>query len=1228
MKTLRATHHLLRLIAGALLMLGLLYSSMVQAQTKRISDQQREALLVEVREGLLEHKQEFGGTLDLIKMKPEVMEFVWEFHYEDMVATKEEILDFQKEFDALVAQRGLTDAQKEAALMDLFNKMVDRINSSPLQCLKEGQSCNSWVCCEGLVCSDVPGRMLPTPRPRCANVDQPCSQNNECCSGLCEENLLTKKKSCQAQKKCYRPVGIHKSCNENPVCGEGSCEQYNANTLGIGECSSVGEVCKKDGECCSGSCKGGKCETNYICTDCVRQGQVPARGRKCCEGLMPHRKSGRCVIDLPPFMGVQNDSRDQGWTRQFMEMVMDFVFPQAHAQARIIEGESETVFRNEQNLVEGEKSVDDVRRMLESGEINEYDLMREGGVLRDNQDAHARDQFEADRQASMINRSGGHNFSLRSGTNFETCSIDLRTDFVGEAARTAVGSNNSLFDLQLTLLAFEYVALGAGVQDLWKVKDGNNIHTSLNNLASRNREERRTVLADVIERNERRMKCLCLDTHGYNKISDEQKSYFRENCPEQYAVVEELQRQADELGQQVAQIEDASGIKYKELMVAWYAARKDFEEEMLIMTTNLAGEMRAIASWATENDWFQVETRKYPLFRFTIKNYTGQVMFGTALATALVSAGVIALTGGFAATATLSAWAAAGIISASAASGALGVWFIGSLKGAWEAQAPLVHDEYVRGRENYKCGKKDRCSDFSRVLNQPYNKVCNKHISANACIRSFLVTQNARGETRYLIDPWVPKGISTPLVIRDNREYASLLDQSFVQARRYLSGNTPAEIAEVREDMHCEMKMVTQANGSQVEQEVCETVTVTNVIHPSGFRPPSYLQQTFVDEVAVSQFLPRLRADENTYKITDAMRRAIIDGAKSYIVDEGFFLASETDNLDKFASYMWEYHYIFPRISKADAISYPTPGLVTYLNLVANALDQTADQTLDSLGNTNNIYTMALQDLNITRQGLTRGTRLGVTTGDDLGGTRTTIDPRDGSIQGTGFGDQNFGDGRFFQGANTGLAAGEAGIDNLNAGDLAGRAQKVQAAIADRARVNEEKLKDLEHWKKHTGDSERGKRILAAQAELKRAFLSPSAFGSASGPGGFDSLGADGLAGGALNNANAAGQGALGGANRSNEALTTALPSRSDRNLLQNTGNLGANNRNPVSGVSGFNAADADRMREAIAARDRMGNDAFQTQDGQSIWEMVTNTYIRMYDRLLPRRAELRDLED
>src|SRR5690606_15682717 len=108
-----------------------------------------------------------------------------------------------------------------------------------------------------------------------------------------------------------------------------------------------------------------------------------------------------------------------------------------------------------------------------------------------------------------------------------------------------------------------------------------------------------------------------------------------------------------------------------------------------------------------------------------------------------------------------------------------GLWMISSLRGAWYAKSPRVED---RPDGQYKCGKSTQCFKFQRYVHQPKNNVCDKHISANACIKHFLVAENANGEQQLLVDPWIPQGMTKGQLIRDQREVATMLDQGWRRA--------------------------------------------------------------------------------------------------------------------------------------------------------------------------------------------------------------------------------------------------------------------------------------------------------------------------------------------------------------------------------------------------------------------------------------------------------------
>lgn len=1149
------------------------------AQAPRISEEYRKELLVDVKEGLLEYKEEFGSPLKLKKMRAEVLEYIYDF-YNERVASPDEINGFVAEFDKLAQRSDLSDEQKEEALLALFNNVVDTINKSPLQCLPEGGQCNDWSCCDGLTCAAVPqGQNVKTGGGRCLPVETKCSEDSECCTGNCHEDFSTKEKSCRPKMQCYKPVKLNASCNDNPVCEEGSCLEFNLATSTILACELNGNKCSNNSQCCSGLCDGNQCQKNSICKDCVAQGQSPERGRSCCEGLMLS-KEGKCIIDRPPFMMPTSYARPS-----LSQELLNLLFSTAHAQ------------------------VDQARNAI--GVSGEAELWKGGGVIRDeiSKQEERGLNMQMNNMSAAANSGGNLKFQMRPRSNFETCDIDFKNDFMWGLKEKGV------YNYQLTLLGFEYVALGEGTQDLWTStgaksagipfpgivdraqNEGANIHSTLKSIAEESRQTRRELFEKVAV-NEERVRCLCYDKIGFDKLEGERKAYFKENCSDLYEdylkIVEQAGGNKELLDSIMVEDQgDASGIKYKILFTYWLKATKDLETELLVINNNVERKLNQVGKWMQQNDWNKTEVKNIPLFTFTVKNPTGRVAVASAATAALLSAGVIVLTGGFAGAATLSIWASAGIITASAVAGGVGGWLVDSLRGAWISKAPIVQDEYVKGRENYKCGKKDRCADFRRFLRQPYNKICNKHISANACIRSFL-TLSEDGKTRYLIDPWIPYDIKASTLIKDKRDYSSLLESGFNRGRSHLAAKAPG-----------------------------------------GTLSDSYLESTFVDEVAAGMFTPTLNVNHDNYKISSDVEFEIKRKAGVYAVDEGFFYPEEEGNIALFGNYVWDYHFIFPRKTLTDAIAYPPPGFVDYVELVSLAASNVVGNNIDTAKSLASVQNLALQDLATTISGFGKGT-LSQAGGDVRGIVSDNLDQ------------VKKGESRIGAGANLGLDPRSFTPDVLDrlstsgtngslvgGGDfLSGESQQVQSAVASFNRIKEEREEAMKNFQEQMGDTERGKELLENQAASVKSFF--AALGN--------SNSGTGLANSAVPRAGGAGNGASSGdddlsknpafnANFNPSGLNLNGSARSNRSGFVSNGSGSAssssNNENQnTDGASGISDADAQRMREAIEARNRLGDEAFGAKDGDTLWEIVTNTYIRVYDRLLPKRnSKLQDLE-
>lgn len=1142
---------------SCLLLVATLLMGTAFAQTPRISEEYRKELLVDVKEGILEYKEEFGTPLDLKKMRGEVLEYIYEF-YDERVASPEEINGFVAEFDKLSERIDLDDAQKEEALIALFNNVVDTINKSPLQCLAEGAQCNDWTCCDGLTCAAKPQDHRPSARGgKCQTVESTCSKDSECCTGYCHEDFSTKVKSCRPKMQCFKPVKLNASCNDNPVCQEGSCLEFNLATSSVLVCELNGTQCSKNTDCCSGLCDGKTCRKNSVCKDCVPQGQIPERGRRCCEGLMLD-KDGRCIIDRPPFMMPSGNVGPS-----LLQEIANLIIPTASAQ------------------------VDSARNAISN--TAEGELWSTGGVVRDEQsreDIRA-SALEVNRNKTAANQGGNLNFTLRPRSDFEACTIHFKNDFMWGL------KEKNVYNYQLTLLGFEYVALGDGTQDLWEVR-GNisdtgpaNIHGALKAVATESRDTRREIFAKIDEREEE-IRCLCYDKNGYDSLDAEQKQFFEAECPELHAIYLAELEAAKAMGQENLNAGDASGIKYKVMFAKWIEATKDLEEEVFLINSNVERKLNNIGRWMASNDWNATEVKNIPLFNFTVKNPSGRIAVASAATAALLSAGIIVITGGFAATATLSVWAAAGIITASAAAGGMGGWLVDSLRGAWASKAPIVQDEYVRGRENYKCGKKDRCADFKRILRQPYNRICNKHISANACIKSFL-TMEEEGENRYLIDPWIPLNVSTRDVIKDSRDYSTLLESGFNRARSHLAAKAPV-----------------------------------------GQQSDAYLERTFVDEVAAGMFTPTLNTNSANYQVTAELETEVEDKAKAYAIAEGFFYEDERDNLNLFGQYVWDYHFVFPRKTLTDAIAYPPPGFTDYIELVGLAASFATANNLDTRNSLAQVFNLVLDDLATTISGF--GTGIGLQNFLDAAGI-------DKDFLASG----NKGETRIGAGINLNLdpksftpdmvrqlGDSSEGSNLIDGGDLiAGSgSDQFQNALANHNRLKEERKEANENFKKQMGDTERGKALMEAQAATVRNFFSP--FGT-SGAGAANTLASNDLSaarGAALNADSKEEKDASFQSNFNPDAFNLNSGANSgSRSRVGNDG-FGAGSSSGSGSSGGVSDADAQRMREAIAARDEMGDEAFEAKDGDSIWEIVTNTYIRVYDKLLPKKsARVQDLE-
>lgn len=1211
-----------------------------------VDEEDRNFIMKDAEIGLEEHKKENGGKIDLTKFKPVVMKALYEtFQAEEI--TRAELVEIRNAYEKLekdAVKNQMSQAQIEEALRGLFKKLFEKIQNTKLQCTQVGKQCNNWGCCPGLVCAAVPQRAWQAFPKQCKRFRVQCKQDSECCSGECVDSLENGKKVCSAVRRCFKPNKGGASCDKNPVCGEGECLPFNRGLLGINECSQRGDSCSSNDDCCSNKCNRGKCVANYLCKNCVGQGVEPKRGQKCCEGLYKDPDTKKCIREMPPFVLPQ--VKVVPMKKSIFALVASLFLSDAQA---FNPAQFQQVIQNAQNSGNITNQVRDAAK--NNAEFKNKMNLQNSGYSGPNPYGVEKDAKYKDHELAE--------FNVREGSNFDTCEIDLKADYLirlrdyGKDGNGLGGINNAI-GMEMALMAFEYMTLGdEGIQDYWR-SDRNDpkttIYERMRKVAKDHRDNRHDIFKDLTDQS-RRLQCLCWDKTGYTKLEDDIKETFQEQCPDEYAAYKDY-RDSNPNMKDEDYSGDATGVKSQALMVRWLELVVEIEGAMSVQNTQVFEGLNELAIWANQNDWGNHEVKKPKLYDWTMRT-GGYVVKGGDYAyeqmnmetAAVIVSGVAAIIAGVAALATMPGlWVSAGILAGSLTVGGTGMWIVGAMKGAWESRAPLIKDYSKR---DYKCGKKSWCTDFKREIHVPKSPICNSWVSGNGCLKKFLMVKHD-DKDRYVVDPFIPLGVKKSKLIKDGKKFTDYFNEAKSRA-----------------------------------------VTKFKSRKPSGRQGQGYLKQVFIDAIQVGHMTPRFKAPlKNYYEVKNGMIKEIKKHAKLYILNEGVF-ASDIgrcdmpgagsgcsggtsqfkakfggkiwyfdsarnaakmkrdinklkEDMDKFADYAYDFHWVWPRLAQEGMIAYPMPGFISYLELVSNTMGNKASVNVGNVNDINDqLLKPQLQNLQMTCSKYVEAegqTPNGTIAGDcnQMMATRlegAVVDKVTGNGLFDGMddllGNSQAYAGGFDLGAGNGAGSGgnmafkgNRGGDgvsgNLSGGNVSGSGDDsgLQGAAKAKRKLRDIRKKQLDRLSKFKEAVGAGRfdNLMNAQKAMVSKFNNPNG-------GSIASLGTGGLAGDGKNAAGKSNRnGLLGGGNlgKGNGAGGVTIP-QPKYDLSYSTGGSGSGDG---SGMSAEMSAAQDRLAEAVEYRDQNPEDYKKNRDGDTLWKIITRSYIRNYDKLLRKRKK------
>jgi hypothetical protein len=1136
--------------------------------------------------GLEQHKKENNGQIDLAKFKPVIMQELYsylEFEHID----RRELLKIKAEYERLEAQSSnLSQVQIEKKLIKLFENMMKYVNDSSLQCVKQGATCNNWGCCNGLTCATVPERARQN-MGQCKRFDNECKANTDCCSGICGEGV-NGKKVCAVVRRCFKPQRANASCDKNPTCEVGNCELYNAGTTAMGECVQNKNACSGDDQCCSGKCDNKRCVPHYVCKNCVGHGKKPRRAEKCCEGLYKG-PNGKCIPTLPPFVNKEQEMKKDF---SMLGLLVSLVFGDvAYAQPGI-PGLNQAIIRHTENNKIKNKIINDVNLQKEE-QMKGYTGMSSNA--RNGVDIKSLDDFK-DHELET--------FSTKAGTDFNSCHIDLKADYL---INLKLNTEQNMLGIEMAVLAFEHMILGDGTIDYWAETTGGSASTNIHARAAavaQKHADKRVEIFDELDEWQIKMECLCWDSKGYPNLSPEvqrkfagagwplpdgTKAFERASTPGADAPGADAQC-PDEMSSYIAYRKanpntddddddyagDASGIKGKYLVTKWTNLNRQFYTRMFISNSTTFQEIYTLAGWLESNNWGENTTESIQINKFTTREWRSNPNIAAAVTMALLAAGVVAISGGFATATMASLWLSVGIIAGAGSIGAGGMWLIGAMKGAWESRSPYLQDEFIN---TWKCGKKSYCSDFKRALILPKAKACgNKYVSGNGCIKNFLA-YTMDGEDRFLVDPWVPVGVDKGVLLKDQTPLATRMSTAATRAIGRL-------------------KNLHQNHWR------------------SNYLSTSYLKQPLLDSLETGYFSPLLkRPYSGNYKLSEAMITTIKDSAKEYAMSQQYLFPNMQEDLNKFADYSFDYHFVWPRLSQSGMIAYPMPGMISYFMLMAEAMNEKQGENFDNVEGYNQLHAQHLQDLIRTINGFNNSNNLEGVEIPGLGGITSRLDEFEKDLAETiAFNGLNLGAGEGIDSSRANLTegglSGSASSNSLGSGSIDPNSTLGKAALAfgkNRAILDKQKEK-LAVFTKAVGPK-KAKELTDQKNALTKSFFSP--LGASSGL----NLGSSGGAPGS------GGSGKVKSKSKEKDWGKSSLSTNIKAPNYNLNYDTGSNNNSNSNGYSTSGEDAQNKIKEAIEFRNQNPS-KFEKQDGDTLFKIITRSYIRSYDKLLKKRKK------
>lgn len=503
-----------------------------------------------------------------------------------------------KNLQNFIATAPLNEQEKVEYWWDKYEQLwlgyLNAVKNNPQVCAGPGVSSTSKKCCAGLVemtqvitvgdscksqasscsdntqcCSGICNRDTDTSVGTCSPITSMptggvCNANSDCLSNLCHKPEVNSPGTCSTPKQCYKPVALGERCGDalTPLCQSGSCREVDSEVFG-GECLLNSNSCEANSDCCSNSCSNNICVENKICSNCAEKNTTPKSDQQCCEGLYLDTTSGKCRTNIRPL-----DFRIPQTT--LLEKILNNIFPIAHAAVTTDEAQESTIKRAKsecanlhtvnsseyntcmgmaENLVATSATERIGLTQAQTDKINAEDERCHseyptGSVSRQeciNANEKNEQTLIRENKENGVDTGSGKTQDLIKTQKAPAVSEKTYSDPKSCEFRSFNDNWRSASNIEknaeIFLRGFEVVYSGKGTQDFWQDGTKGNIWSRASNVARKFRTNRSKMIKNMAEL-DIKMACQCIAIWGPTNFSADKQEFFASDvCAEQRASV-------------------------------------------------------------------------------------------------------------------------------------------------------------------------------------------------------------------------------------------------------------------------------------------------------------------------------------------------------------------------------------------------------------------------------------------------------------------------------------------------------------------------------------------------------------------------------------------------------------------------------------------------------------------------------------------------------------------